>query len=134
MPGNYPQSIRGSNFIILFRHVDVGGEKTPVMAICGKNSRSSYLIPLANAYQFADSITGEPTDHLMVTVQAIMTRLSLGDDRFIAYELASAIVDGLPELVGMPPAPMDTLKDIERKAERQEAVITLNGQTVLDAS
>lgn len=124
-----PGKINGSNFIILFDYTKINNEMTAVMAICGKRSRSSYLIPLANAYMFANSISGEPTDHLLLTVKAIANSLNLGNDKFIYHELAGAIVDALPELIEMPPPPTE---DVMKAAQKQGAVIKVNGETLID--
>lgn len=124
-----PKKINCSNFIVMFDYIDMNNEMTAVMAICGKRSRSSYLIPLSNAYMFADSISGEPTDHLLITVRTIAESLNLGNDRYIYRELADAVVDALPELIQMPPPPT---KDLMKEARKHEAVVKVNGETLID--
>lgn len=120
-----------STFVIIFSYMEINGENVPVMAICGKKSKRSYIIPLANAYQFADSITGEPTDYLVLTAKTVGEALNIGVDKHICYEICSAIVDNLPDLVEMPPAQQRSMMDL---AKRDGVIIGLNGETMLDAS
>lgn len=129
-----PNSIHGSNFVIMFTHSVIEGNEMPVMAICGKRLKSSYFIPLENAYLYADSITGEPTDELMKLIVRITEALGLGDDRFIAHELAGKIVDALPELLTMPPKTTDSAAETRKKLEDVGLKVDIDGINVLDAS
>jgi len=123
-----------SNFVIIFGYATIENDEQSIMAICSKKTKRSYYIPVANAFQFADSITGEPTDHLIITVATICKVLDLGTDKYIAYELSSAIVDCLPELVEMPPKVVDPQKRLVAEAERHGLVVKLNNETLIDAS
>lgn len=131
---NVPRAKDYSSFVVIFSYADINGNSVPVMALCGKRSKSSYLIPLDNAHQFADSISGEPTDYLMMAAFTIARVLNLGTDRFIVHEICDAIVDNLPDLIEMPPAPQITQKQLLAKAEQQGLVIKSGGRTLLDAS
>jgi len=123
-----------SAFVVIFGYAEIGEDKTPIMALCGKKSKRSYYIPLANAHQFADSITGEPTDHLLVTAITIGRAINIGEDKYIVREIADAVVDNLPELIEMPPAPQLTQKEVMAMAEKQGLVLKLGGKTIIDAS
>ena len=123
-----------SSFVIIFGYAEIEGEQEAIMAVCGKKSRRSYYIPLKNAYQFADSISGEPTDHLLVTAITIGSALVIGEDKYIVKEIADAVVDNLPELIEMPPPKELTQKEVLAKAERQGLVVQLGGETIIDAS
>lgn len=122
------------NFKIIFSHVSLNGEDpSPVMAICGVKLRSSYIIPLTNAYHFADSISGGPSGELIEMSQGIAQRIGLSDDRFTTKRIMDAIVDNLPELIEMPPKPT-TAKDMMKKVEQHGLKVQVNGETLVDAS
>ncbi len=131
---NVPSPIKGSNFIIMFTHSEINGREQPVMAICGKRARSSYFVPMDNAYLYADSISGEPTDALMKLVVNACEALDLGNDKYIIYELMSAIVDALPELLSMPPASTETHKEMMAKVEASGLKVMIDGESIIDAS
>ena len=131
---NVPSSKSYNDFVVFYQYVEIEGEKQPVMVLGAPKYKSAYIIPLANAYLYADSISGEPTDHLMVTAITIARALRLGDEKFTTHRIMSAIVDNLPDLISMPPAPQMTEKDVMDKAEREGLVMKLNGNTVIDAS
>ena len=131
---NVPSPIKGSNFIIMFTHSEINGREQPVMAICGKRMRSSYFIPLDNAYLYADSVLGEPTDALMQLVVSIREVLALGEDRYITSELMTAIVDALPELIEMPPPATETHKEMMAKVEASGLKVMIDGESIIDAS
>lgn len=131
---NVPTAHDYSSFVVIFGYAEINANNTPIMALCGKRSRRSYYIPLDNAHQFADSISGEPTDYLMMAAVTIASVLGLGADKFIIKEICDAIVDSLPDLLQMPPAPQMTQKELIAKAEQQGLIIKSGERTLLDAS
>lgn len=122
-------------FLIIFSYVSLNGdEPSPVMAICGKASRSSYIIPLANAYYYANSMTGNPSKELLADLEGIANRLELSTDKFMLSKIAEAIIDNLPDLIKMPPKAPPSMRQLEEKAEKQGLVVKMGGKTLLDAS
>ncbi len=128
-----PSSKKYGDFVIFYQYAEIEGNQTACMVIGCPRRRSAYMIPEKNAHLYADSITGEPTDKLIQLAITIADAIGLGADRYNTYRIASAVVDNLPDLIEMPPAPMLTQKDIEQKAERQGLVVKQGEQTLIDA-
>lgn len=133
MAKEVPSAKHYAGFIILFDYTQVDNEDIPVMAICNPKNRTSYLIPLPNAYLYANSQTGEPTAYLVESVKRICEALNLHGDRTMLYKMAGAVVDNLPDLIEMPPKPSMTKKQVEKRLEDSGAVMRVNGETLLDA-
>jgi hypothetical protein len=79
-------------------------------------NRGSAVIMLDAAHQYADSKTGAPTRHLVQFAKAACRELSLEPSRMNAFKIADAIVEWLPDLLRMPPAPNPD-KFFSRKAK-----------------
>lgn len=115
-------------FRIFYQYVN--GEPGMVIASSFMGRRRAWVIGLSSAWKYADSETGAPTAYLIEAAGKIGDLLGLGADRMTAFRIASAIVDHLPDLLTMPPE-MPT--DWRKQAERDELVVKLNGETLVDA-
>ncbi len=68
-------------------------------------NRGSACITLPQAYLYADSKTGAPTQRLIEFSLGACRELGLEPSRMNVKAIADAIVDFLPDLVRMPPEP-----------------------------
>lgn len=68
-------------------------------------NRGSACITLAQAHLYADSMSGAPTMRLIEFARQAANELGLEPSRQNIYAISSAIVDAIPDLVNMPPAP-----------------------------
>lgn len=88
--------------------------------------------PLSAAFTLADSVSGAPTPGLMKRLERCAMRLGMHPDKFTCRRIADAIVDGLPDLLEMPPFPPsshDTKADA-RKEVVGEGLIKVGGKTI----
>jgi len=125
----FPRHVH-EGFIIFYQHVN----NEPAMIVGGYKVKRAWVIPLSMAHMYADSKTGAPTDYLVEAAVRIATLLDLGLTRHRVYTIASAIVDDLPDLLKMPPAPQLTQNEIENAADKQGLVVGVNGHNILDAT
>lgn len=100
-----------------------------------KEKRAAFVIPLKMAYLYAESKSGEPSHYLMQRAFLVAKHLGLDSEKSTIRNIVDAILDGIPDLVGM--MPLDTtltMKQIEAKAEKHGLVAKIDGKTILDAS
>lgn len=131
-----PSPKKYGDFVVFFKHIefkDNQGRMEPCMIIRSPRYKRSFIIPMENAHLYADSISGEPTKELVMLAVTVAKCIGIGDSKSNCYRVASAIVDNLPDLIEMPPHEGVTQKDIERKAEKSELVLTVNDQVIFDA-
>lgn len=71
----------------------------------GRNA-GAFVLCLSSAYKYADSQTGAPTEYLIKQADVAAEVMGMLPTRDTLRSIASAIVDGLPDLVDMPPEPV----------------------------
>jgi hypothetical protein len=86
-------------------------------------NRGSAAIAQGQAYLYADSKTGAPTMRLMLFAGQACTELGLEPSRMNMKAIADAIVDGLEDLLRMPPEP--THKAVTGKDPRPVGELSL---------
>jgi hypothetical protein len=135
-PTAYKVKRRGE-LVIAFHWIGTeNGDAEPAMvlfpAVPGEKS-GAFILGLSSAYKYADSDTGEPTDYLLKQVIPIANVLGMFATKYLLMAIADAIVDEMPELVGMPPEPGQFELD-RRKAEGRMGELTLKsgGQTIAE--
>lgn len=90
----------------------------------------AFVIPLESAWAYADSVTGEPTPFLVERAALAAEILGMFPTRDTIRKVADVIVDGIPDLVRMPPEPdWDKIEGIN-KAPAGELKLILDGQTI----
>lgn len=94
-------------------------------------SRGSFIICLSAAHKYAHS-NGDPDLHYLIP-QAIRAARVMGMDegRFTVRNIADAILEGIPDLVRMPPEP--TLKQMRVERPVGEITIVADGKKVHEA-
>jgi hypothetical protein len=101
----------------------------PVMGIANKTfkkeRRRAWIIPLSNAWQYANSQSGEPSPYLVEQSIHIGHLLGLGNDSRTLYTIASAIVDALSDLIKMPPKRTSTTDGIVNNAVKEVVKLTV---------
>lgn len=109
----------------------------PAMVIypaISNGSRSSAIIALSAAHKYAEPRTGEPTVHLLQQAAAITKHLGMVVTRDAVRRVADVIVEGIPDLIDMPPEPTQFAIDRHRAQGRTgEVTIKAGGETVLTA-
>ena len=91
-------------------------------ALSGNRGAAAIAQPMA--YLYADSKTGMPTDRLIQFAAQACRQLSLEPSRMNIRHIADAIVEGLEDLVRMPPEP--TSAQVTGQAERPLGEISLH--------
>jgi len=92
----------------------------------------AFVIAISAAFKYADSKTGAPTPYLVqASVQAAGQLGFSKTDTFAARKIAEVIVDGLPDLIDMPPEPQQ-LTQAQTHAIG-EMVIKIDGETIHEA-
>jgi hypothetical protein len=131
---------RYKDFLIFFEWfdntTDTLGEGEPTMFITRANrfalsgNRSAVAIPMAQGYLHADSKTGGPTPHLLMFCVGGCKELGLEPSRMNIRHLADAIVDNLPDLLRMPPAPSKDKFKSRSNVPIGEAKVMLDGEVI----
>lgn len=99
----------------------------PAMILWPKVRRTlangAYVICLSAAYKYAD------TGYLVRAAFEAAQTMGFEESRMTAMKIADIIIEGLPDLVEMPPTPQSWK---EQKAEEQigEMLIKVNGETI----
>lgn len=112
------------------------GEPALILARANKfalsGNRGCATIMLEQAYLYADSKRGEPTQRLIKFSSDACTAIGFEPSRMNIFAIASAIVDALPDLVSMPPAPNPD-KFASRKAKPVgEVSLMVDGKRVVE--
>lgn len=110
----------------------VNGE--PAMCLFPKIPRTlnpgAYVIMLDVAFKYANSKTGGPTEYLIQQAAKAAKVMGFNTDSFIIKRIADLILDGLQDLIEMPPEPTGlTKKDTQAVGE---LLVKINGQTKVD--
>lgn len=96
-----------------------------------RQGAGAFVIPLDQAWAYADSQTGAPTPHLLEATTRAADVMCMDQDRSTLRAIADAIVDGLPDLIVMPPEPDWVARGID-KAVSAELTLKAGGQTVVE--
>jgi hypothetical protein len=98
-------------------------------------NRGSIAIQLPKAHLYADSVTGGPTPYLVAFAMGACKELGLEPSRQNIRQIADCIVDNLPDLLRMPPAPRDTKFQSDHSEKKAaEATIFVDGTKVSEQS
>lgn len=94
-------------------------------------NRGSAAIAQGQAYLYADSTSGAPTMRLMEFAGKACSELGLEPSRMNVKAIADAIIDGLEDLIRMPPEP--THRQFTGKNERPvgEMDLMVDGERVI---
>jgi hypothetical protein len=92
----------------------------------------AYVVCLSAAFKYADSKTGGPTPYLIEAAKHAADVMGMFPDQFTLRRIADVIVDGLPDLVDMPPEPVG-FNEAEHRAIAGEMTIRVDGQTIHEA-
>lgn len=129
------QTHERNTFRVFYQYIGVDRSRPdePCMVLGSKGQRrAAWVIPLSVAHIYANSATGAPTEYLVGATIKIAQALGLSPDKYVCRDIADAILDNLPELLAMPPAPEeDTKAKIERAVERHGLNVSVNGEKVV---
>ena len=95
-------------------------------------NRGSACITLPQAFQYAHSRSGDWTERLIKFSMGACTELGLEPSRQNVKKIAETILDFLPDLVKMPPAP-DPSRFASRKGGGTEVALLADGKIVAEA-
>jgi hypothetical protein len=95
------RKFRRGNLLAALHWLD--GEPAILLAAAG--SRSAYAIPLPVIHQYARADGYPEPEALARLAPAVADHLGLGLDRSTLYQVVEIVLDALPDLVAMPPAP-----------------------------
>lgn len=96
-------------------------------------SRASAIIGLSAAYKYADSRRGEPTAYLLERGFQITRHLGMVVTSGTVRKVVDAIVEGLPDLIAMPPEPPELELTRRLKEGRAgEVVLTADGEKIAE--
>jgi len=65
----------------------------------------AFVLPLESAFKYADSKTGAPTPYCIKMANTAIEVMGLFHDRFLLHRIVDAIMEGLLDLIEMPPEP-----------------------------
>lgn len=92
------------------------------------NRPGSYVIPLESAFKYADSKTGMPTPYAVQQAAKAAEVMGFFPDRSTVTRIVDAILDGLIDLIEMPPEPAGlNRKDTDAVGE---ILIKVGGKTI----
>lgn len=139
MAASIQQRHEKSDFTVFFSYVGIQqGDGSVVDEPCmclGRHHlgrKVAWVIPLSVASRYADDKTGAPTPYLISAAASIAEMFGMGVNRWDVKKIADAIVDHLPDLVRMPPAPWKTTSEIvENAVEHHGLKLSVNGDQLL---
>lgn len=112
------------------------GKGEPAMMITRRDklglsgNRGSATIMLDAAYKYADSRSGNPTRRLLKFSMDACVQLGLEPSKMNTYKIADAIVENLPDLLRMPPAPNPDKFTSRRAPSLGEAKLVQDGKVI----
>lgn len=112
---------------------DPGADDGPEPCMClfpahRRMETGAYTIPQRNAWAYADSRTGKPTNALFSTAHnAAMTLGFDSNDKAAFFRILDIIVDGIPDLIDMPSDQPNAL-EIKRPVAGIEISASAGGQ------
>jgi hypothetical protein len=83
-------------------------DKKPAMFVFRANKTredGAFVLPLASAYLWAKPNGYPDLDHAIPTALAAAQQIGLGRDRWAVRAIIDAVLDGIPDLIAMPPEP-----------------------------
>jgi hypothetical protein len=136
------ESRKAKDFVVYFEWFDndrdLIGQGEPTMFIRRRNifalsgNRGSVAIQLPKAHLYADSTTGGPTPYLLAFAIGACRELGLEPSKMNVRALADVILDNLPDLLRMPPAPKADKFQSQTSPKVGEAVISIDGDVVAE--
>lgn len=96
-------------------------------------NRGSAAIAQPQAYLYADSKTGAPTMRLLKFAMDACRELNLEPSRLNVKVIADAVVDGLEDLVRMPPEPTHKAVHGKNEAPVGEIALIHGGKTIAES-
>lgn len=109
----------------------VNGE--PAMCLYPKNPSSlnpgAFVLPLESVFKYANSKTGAPTQHCIAQAAKAAEVMGFFVDRFTIHRIVDVIMDGLIDLIEMPPEPTGLNAQDTRSVG--ELIIKVDGKTRL---
>ena len=118
---------RKGELVVAFHWVN----KEPAMVLFPVRKRlggSAFVIPLPVAHAYADR-SGYPTVEAVARCIKAANVMAMGTDKYTVHNIMTAILDLMPELMAMPPEPVQ--KEVERAVG--ELKLIQGSKTVLDA-
>lgn len=89
----------------------------------------AFVIPLESAFKYADANTGMPTRYAISQAHVAAGVIGFMPDGGIIHRIVDAILDGLIDLIEMPPEP--TGMNQKDTAAVGELLVKINGETRL---
>lgn len=129
---------RHGELAVAYHWVGSGGnDPEPTMCIypaVPSRGAGVVMIGISAAYKYADPRSGEPTDYLLHQTIPFAKHMGMVMTSSTLRKIADVIVDGLPDLIAMPPEPYDFEAE-RRKAEGKvgEMRVIANGEVVAEA-
>lgn len=94
------------------------------------NRPGAFVIPLESAFKYAESKTGMPTPYAIKRAVTAAEVMGFFPDRSTVIRIVDAILDGLVELIEMPPEPTGlNRKDTDAVGE---ILLKIGGKTVVE--
>jgi hypothetical protein len=134
-----PMVYKKGNIVISFQWCKLSPDEDmpePCMCLYSENrltmNGGAYVIPQRNAYWYADSKTGAPTNDLVLAAKSAAEHLGFFPDKWTCFSIAEAIVDALPDLIAMPDLPSKALEDhlFAQKSQGIRMVVKQGGKVV----
>lgn len=88
----------------------------------------AFVLPLESAFKYADAKTGGPTPYCIRMAHKAAEVMGVMNDRFMLHRIVDAIMEGMLELIEMPPKP--TGLNQQQTAELGEIVLKRDGRTI----
>ncbi len=136
-----PMVVLGGEFTYM-RHVSQGivteytwRNDEPVMILFkdGKATRQgAYLIELKDAYRYADSNGHMSADLFKHSIEAAIALGFDRNDRYAVRKIMDTILDGLPDLLSMPPVPVELEKAESIGQGNNELSFKIDGKTMFE--
>lgn len=98
---------RVKEFVVAYHWIGMHGEREPTMCIWPQRKPLGcvpFCIPLSTAYQYANR-DGYPTPQLVEACARGLVVMGMAQTRQSVHGLADVILDGIEDLVKMPPEP-----------------------------
>lgn len=112
----------------------VNGE--PAMCLYPKNPRTlnpgAFVLSLDVAFKYADSRSGSPTPYCIEQAARAAQVMGFFPDKFIVTRIVDAIMEGLLELIEMPPQP--TGLNAQQTQEMGEMIVKMGGRTIYEGA
>jgi hypothetical protein len=110
--------VNGEPALVLYKKPGVGTTNRP----------GAYIIPLESAYKYADAKSGLPTTYAIRQAVIAAEQIGFFPDSFTVTRIIDAIVDGLIDLIEMPPEPQGMS---QKQAEVVgEMIVKCGGRTI----